>query len=283
MKKLLFILLALACLAWSDNYGDKGTYGSTAYGETDYGSSTYGCSSGYSCSSEKSGVKKAKKSGKAAPSSSSSSMSLGSLLGNLVPTANSASSASGTPAAKPAKKEPEPLKPYKYRLAVEVGCSFYDADLVGLDLGYLGNFQFFMRSGEGRFYIEYGLGSGADFFNVPRYDDPHIWWNVLALDALLQLGIELGRSSFRFGTYLGGLFDYKGISTYDVAGYGDGPLLKNNYHYGVSLGWAYRLSSHFELGVVFKDDLSEINSDIGNMKFGKKGFARFALTGALTF
>ena len=278
MKKLLFILFALACLAWSDNYGGKGSYGSTAYGET-----SYGCSSGYSCSSEKDGAKKVKKSGKAAPSSSSSSMTLGSFLGNLVPTANSASSASGTPAAKPTKKEPEPLKPYKFRLAAEAGRSFYDADIVGLDLGYLGNFQFFMRSGEGRFYIEYGLGSGAEFFNVPRYDDPHIWWNVLALDALFQLGIELGGSSFRFGTYLGGLFDYKGISTDDVAGHGDGPMLENNYHYGVSLGWAYRFSSHFELGVVFKDDLSEINSEIGNMKFGKRGFASFAITGGMMF
>ena len=267
MKKLLFILLALACLAWSDNYGGKGSYGSTAYGET-----SYGCSSGYSCSSEKDGAKKAKKSGKAAPSSSSSSMTLGSFLGNLVPTANSASSASGTPAAKPAKKELEPLKPYKFRFVAELDFLFYDVDYHDVSpYGYGGNFQFFMRSGEGRFYVEYGLGFGMDVFEV---------WSFVALDALLQLGIEFGRSSVRFGTYLGGIYDFEDSRMHNDD---EDPWLRNNYHYGVSLGWAHRFSSHFELGAVIKDDLSEINPDVGNTSFGKRGVISFAITGGLVF
>ena len=274
MKKLLFILLAFACMAWSDNYGDKGSYGSTAYGEKGYG-----CSSGYSCSSEKSGAKKAKKSGKSTPSSSSSSTTLGSLLGNLMPTANSASSASGTPAAKPAKKEPEPLKPYKYRLVFDLSGVFYDADLnFSSPLGVGANAQFLRRWGEGKFFAEYGLSAGfATWTYIDGYYEETWDWTVFNVDALLQGGMQFGQLVFRFGGYGGYLLD-------NDARYGrhDDHMLQNPYRYGVTLGASYYFS-RVELGVVVRDDLSEINPDIGNMKYGKRGFVSGGLSVGFVF
>ena len=322
MKKLLFILLALACLAWSDNYGDRGTYGSTSYGSTAYGEKGYGtsgyggaenpkpkaksskatpssssststfgsllskfapasqtASSGNSCSSKKDGAKKAKKSGKAAPSSSSSSMTLGSFLGNLVPTANSASSASGTPAAKPAEKESGPLKPYKFRLVFDLDGLFYDADRISFNgLGVGANVQAFMRSGQGKFFVEYGLGLGLSSWTYEDsyYDDVWEWW-VYNIDAQVQGGLQLGHAILRLGAYVGYLKDN------DVC-YGryDDKLLVNNYHYGVAFGASYYFS-RVELGVVLRDDLSEINYEIGNESFGKTGFISGGFSVGLVF
>ena len=259
MKKLLFILGALACLAWSDNYGDLGTYGSTAYGST-----AYGCSSGYTCSTEK------KESTTASPSSTVPSESSSSIVSAASNTASSSSSS-------------EPPKPYKYKLAVEQGASFYDADL-DLSLGYGGTYQFFMRSGAGRFFVEYGLGLGMVIFQLSPYDDPDRWWTLLAIDGLFQMGIELGRSNILLGTYLGSLVDIDNVDIREISrDYDHGPLLKNKIHYGITLGWVYRFTDLFELGVVYKNDFSTINPEVGNMSLGKRGFSSFAVTGGLVF
>ena len=293
MKNILFVLLALACLAWSDNYGDRGTYGSTSYGSTAYGEKGYG-TSGYGGAEN---PKPKAKSSKATPYSSSSTSTFGSLLSKFAPASQTASSASRSPsassapsargastasdapAAKPEAKESGDLKPYKFRLVFDLDGLFYDADRIRFNgLGVGANVQAFMRSGQGKFFVEYGLGLGLSSWTYvdSYYDDIWEWW-VYNIDALVQGGLQLGNAILRFGGYVGYLKDN------DVRyGYYDDNMLVNNYHYGIALGASYYFS-RVELGVVFRDDLSEINPEIGKMDFGKKGFISGGFSVGLVF
>ena len=293
MKNILFVLLALACLAWSDNYGDRGTYGSTSYGSTAYGEKGYG-TSGYGGAEN---PKPKAKSSKATPSSSSSTSTFGSLLSKFAPasqtassassapsargasTASDASTASAVPAAKPEAKESGDLKPYKFRLVFDLDGLFYDADRIRFNgLGVGANVQAFMRSGQGKFFVEYGLGLGLSSWTYEDsyYDDIWEWW-VYNIDAQVQGGLQLGHAILRLGAYVGYLKDN------DVC-YGryDDKLLVNNYHYGVAFGASYYFS-RVELGVVLRDDLSEINYEIGNESFGKTGFISGGFSVGLVF
>ena len=293
MKNILFVLLALACLAWSDNYGDRGTYGSTSYGSTAYGEKGYG-TSGYGGAEN---PKPKAKSSKATPSSSSSTSTFGSLLSKFAPASQTASSASRSPsassapsargastasdapAAKPEAKESGDLKPYKFRLVFDLDGLFYDADRIRFNgLGVGANVQAFMRSGQGKFFVEYGLGLGLSSWTYvdSYYDDIWEWW-VYNIDAQVQGGLQLGHAILRLGAYVGYLKDN------DVRyGYYDDNMLVNNYHYGIALGASYYFS-RVELGVVFRDDLSEINPEIGKMDFGKKGFISGGFSVGLVF
>ena len=293
MKNILFVLLALACLAWSDNYGDRGTYGSTSYGSTAYGENGYSMT-GYGTAEN---PKPKAKSSKATPSSSSSTSTFGSLLSKFAPASQAASSASRSPsassapsargastasdapAAKPEAKESGDLKPYKFRLVFDLDGLFYDADRIRFNgLGVGANVQAFMRSGQGKFFVEYGLGLGLSSWTYEDsyYDDIWEWW-VYNIDALVQGGLQLGNAILRFGGYVGYLKDN------DVRyGYYDDNMLVNNYHYGIALGASYYFS-RVELGVVFRDDLSEINPEIGKMDFGKKGFISGGFSVGLVF
>ena len=294
MKKLLFILLALACLAWSDNYGDRGTYGSTSYGSTAYGEKGYG-TSGYGGAEN---PKPKAKSSKATPSSSSSTSTFGSLLSKFAPasltassasrspsassapSARGASTASDAPAAKPEAKESGDLKPYKFRFVFDLDGVYYDADRIYFNsIGVGANVQAFMRSGEGRFFLEYGLGLGLGTWTYEDgyYGETWEWW-VYNIDALLQGGLQLGHVILRLGAYVGYLGD-------NDARYGryDDNVLVNNYHYGVSFGASYYFS-RVELGVVLRDDLSEINPEIGRRYgFGKTGFISGGFSVGLVF
>lgn len=294
MKKLLLVLLALACLAWSDDYGDRGTYGSTAYGSTAYGSMAYGSTAygekGYGTAGYDGAEnpKSKAKSSKEAPSSSSSSSIFGSLLSKIAPASQTASSASGASgassagdvsSAKPKTEKSGDLKPYKFRLVFDLDGLFYDADRIRFNgLGVGANVQAFMRSGQGKFFVEYGLGLGLSSWTYEDsyYDDIWEWW-VYNIDALVQGGLQLGNAILRFGGYVGYLKDN------DVRyGYYDDNMLVNNYHYGIALGASYYFS-RVELGVVFRDDLSEINPEIGKMDFGKKGFISGGFSVGLVF
>ena len=295
MKNILFVLLALACLAWSDNYGDRGTYGSTSYGSTAYGEKGYG-TSGYGGAEN---PKPKAKSSKATPSSSSSSSTstFGSLLSKFAPASQAASSASRSPsassapsargastasdapAAKPEAKESGDLKPYKFRLVFDLDGLFYDADRIRFNgLGVGANVQAFMRSGQGKFFVEYGLGLGLSSWTYvdSYYDDIWEWW-VYNIDAQVQGGLQLGHAILRLGAYVGYLKD-------NDARYGryDDNVLVNNYHYGVAFGASYYFS-RVELGVVLRDDLSEINYEIGRDSFGKTGFISGGFSVGLVF
>ena len=293
MKNILFVLLALACLAWSDNYGDRGTYGSTSYGSTAYGEKGYG-TSGYGGAEN---PKPKAKSSKATPYSSSSTSTFGSLLSKFAPASQTASSASRSPsassapsargastasdapAAKPEAKESGDLKPYKFRLVFDLDGLFYDADRIRFNgLGVGANVQAFMRSGQGKFFVEYGLGLGLSSWTYEDsyYGDIWEWW-VDNIDAQVQGGLQLGHAILRLGAYVGYLGD-------NDARYGryDDNVLVNNYHYGVAFGASYYFS-RVELGVVLRDDLSEINYEIGRDSFGKTGFISGGFSVGLVF
>lgn len=186
---------------------------------------------------------------------------------------------SAVPAAKPEAKESGDLKPYKFRLVFDLDGLFYDADRIRFNgLGVGANVQAFMRSGQGKFFVEYGLGLGLSSWTYEDsyYDDIWEWW-VYNIDAQVQGGLQLGHAILRLGAYVGYLKD-------NDARYGryDDNVLVNNYHYGVAFGASYYFS-RVELGVVLRDDLSEINYEIGNESFGKTGFISGGFSVGLVF
>ena len=269
MKKLLFILLALACLAWSDNYGVNG----------------YGCTSGYSCSSEEDGAEEAEMSGKAAPSPSSAA--LGSFLGNLVPAAKQDAATSQE---NPVPDNPvNSFKKYDYRLSFYLGYMMWDNEYISKPLGVDFDMAFTLRSGGDHFFVEYGLSvalmgidyhferAGASFtydynYFTGGYSYSEYWdtyeseegWLQIAMDAQLYLGLEIWKIILRWGAYGGYVIgpetagDIVNPNPYERDNLTDSAY---KYHYGSAGMFAFRLAEGFELNMQTKIDLSRFSEE----------------------
>ena len=250
MKKALFLLISSAIFAWGANCGDLG-YGSTAYGASGYGSSPsesngYGATgygaNGYGATGYcRSDTPEAAPEKKEKPKTQATAKSQTKEESKI----------------KAPSFDLKPAKPYGYRLVVNGSGVLYDVDINGLDWGAGTNIRFFERSGNEIAFIEYGVGLG--FVQWSYYNDWYFSadWNLYVADIQAQFGLQLGPVICRFGGYLGALTDNKAEFGY----HDDYRLLQHKYHYGVTIDGSFYIS-HFELGLVFRSDLNEINEDL---------------------